>query len=447
MEITKKILIEHFARFDKIYLAILFMLVIGSFLVQNDVFEDKKLLNSASYSHVISSQEISFSNLHYLPIFIFDKLLGDYFYLFPILIGIMFLVVLYYFVSVTSKDKFFRFVFIGLIITTPATIYALTSLSIVIYLAMLIILGFLMLNYKNKIINYFSILPLAIATYFDFFSSIIVLIFVGVYFLIKRKKYEKMFLMMYFVILFVISILQVLFNHQKFILNLVENQSIVTNLISDLGAISGVSFFLLILSVVGFFSLYKKKKLLWLYLFIPYLFIGYYLNVNYLLYFSFVLIFLATHAICVLINRKWSLESLSKVTVWLIVLGIVFSSTTYVESHEAIPTSDNVKTLTWMGNNLKNENKVFTQSDFVDIAKYHINNEVIVIEDRQTYSKIYDSQYIIDLFPVLEQKGIDIIFLPNKDELREGEGLRFLLKNERFKMIYSSKNSEVWEFD
>jgi len=171
MEITKKILIEHFARFDKIYLAILFMLVIGSFLVQNDVFEDKKLLNSASYSHVISSQEISFSNLHYLPIFIFDKLLGDYFYLFPILIGIMFLVVLYYFVSVTSKDKFFRFVFIGLIITTPATIYALTSLSIVIYLAMLIILGFLMLNYKNKIINYFSILPLAIATYFDFFSS------------------------------------------------------------------------------------------------------------------------------------------------------------------------------------------------------------------------------------------------------------------------------------
>jgi hypothetical protein len=447
MEITKKILIEHFARFDKIYLAILFMLVIGSFLVQNDVFEDKKLLNSASYSHVISSQEISFSNLHYLPIFIFDKLLGDYFYLFPILIGIMFLVVLYYFVSVTSKDKFFRFVFIGLIITTPATIYALTSLSIVIYLAMLIILGFLMLNYKNKIINYFSILPLAIATYFDFFSSIIVLIFVGVYFLIKRKKYEKMFLMMYFVILFVISILQVLFNHQKFILNLVENQSIVTNLISDLGAISGVSFFLLILSVVGFFSLYKKKKLLWLYLFIPYLFIGYYLNVNYLLYFSFVLIFLATHAICVLINRKWSLESLSKVTVWLIVLGIVFSSTTYVESHEAIPTSDNVKTLTWMGNNLKNENKVFTQSDFVDIAKYHINNEVIVIEDRQTYSKIYDSQYIIDLFPVLEQKGIDIIYLPNKDELREGEGLRFLLKNERFKMIYSSKNSEVWEFD
>ena len=447
MEITKKILIEHFARFDKIYLAILFMLVIGSFLVQNDVFEDKKLLNSASYSHVISSQEISFSNLHYLPIFIFDKLLGDYFYLFPILIGIMFLVVLYYFVSVTSKDKFFRFVFIGLIITTPATIYALTSLSIVIYLAMLIILGFLMLNYKNKIINYFSILPLAIATYFDFFSSIIVLIFVGVYFLIKRKKYEKMFLMMYFVILFVISILQVLFNHQKFILNLVENQSIVTNLISDLGAISGVSFFLLILSVVGFFSLYKKKKLLWLYLFIPYLFIGYYLNVNYLLYFSFVLIFLATHAICVLINRKWSLESLSKVTVWLIVLGIVFSSTTYVESHEAIPTSDNVKTLTWMGNNLKNENKVFTQSDFVDIAKYHINNEVIVIEDRQTYSKIYDSQYIIDLFPVLEQKGIDIIYLPNKDELRECEGLRFLLKNERFKMIYSSKNSEVWEFD
>jgi len=125
----------------------------------------------------------------------------------------------------------------------------------------------------------------------------------------------------------------------------------------------------------------------------------------------------------------------------------VFSSTTYVESHEAIPTSDNVKTLTWMGNNLKNENKVFTQSDFVDIAKYHINNEVIVIEDRQTYSKIYDSQYIIDLFPVLEQKGIDIIYLPNKDELREGEGLRFLLKNERFKMIYSSKNSEVWEFD
>jgi hypothetical protein len=447
MKITKKILIEHFTRFDKIYLVLLFILVISSFLVQNSVFEDEKLLNSASYSHVINSQEISFSNLHYFPVFVFEKFLGDYFYFFPILIGILFLVLIYYFLSLTSKDKFFRFVFIGLIITTPATIYALTSLSIVIYFVMLIIFGFLMLNCDNKKVNYFSILPLIIATYFDFFSSIIVLIFVGVYFLIKRKKYEKMFSIIYFIVLFVIGILQVVINKQKFILNLVENQGIITNLISDLGAISGVSFFLLILSIVGFFSLYKKRKLLWLYLFVPYLFVGYYLNVNYLLYFSFVLIFLATHSICSLANRKWSLEGLSKITVWLIVLGIVFSTTTYLDSHEALPTSDNVKTLTWMGNNLKVEDRVFTQSDFVDIVKYYVKNDVILVQNDELYSKIYDSTYITDLFPVLEEENINIIYLPNKDELRDSEGLVFLLKNERFKMIYSSKNSEVWEFN
>ena len=56
--------------------------------------------------------------------------------------------------------------------------------------------------------------------------------------------------------------------------------------------------------------------------------------------------------------------------------------------------------------------------------------------------------YIQDLFPLLEQEYITYIYLTPamKRQLPPEQGLRFLLKNERFKLVYSSEDTEIWFF-
>ena len=49
----------------------------------------------------------------------------------------------------------------------------------------------------------------------------------------------------------------------------------------------------------------------------------------------------------------------------------------------------------------------------------------------------------------LEENNISHIYINSKvkDSLRDDQGLQFLLKNERFKLLYSRGNSQVWMFD
>ena len=69
-------------------------------------------------------------------------------------------------------------------------------------------------------------------------------------------------------------------------------------------------------------------------------------------------------------------------------------------------------------------------------AKYALSQEIL------------SSIYIQDLFPILEDQGINIIYINKnlRDRLPQDRGFLFLLKNERFKLVYSNEEAQVWSF-
>ena len=62
--------------------------------------------------------------------------------------------------------------------------------------------------------------------------------------------------------------------------------------------------------------------------------------------------------------------------------------------------------------------------------------------------KILAATYINELFPLLEENNISIIYITKdmRRKLTEEQGFLFLLKNERFKLAHASKEAEVWLF-
>ena len=69
-------------------------------------------------------------------------------------------------------------------------------------------------------------------------------------------------------------------------------------------------------------------------------------------------------------------------------------------------------------------------------------------KEQELAQKIFMATYIEDLFPLLEDNNVSLIYLSSKmkENLPPNQGLIFLLQNERFKLLYSSENTEVWSF-
>ena len=61
---------------------------------------------------------------------------------------------------------------------------------------------------------------------------------------------------------------------------------------------------------------------------------------------------------------------------------------------------------------------------------------------------ILNSTYIKDTFPILEENSVSIIYITPKmkESLPEDQGLLFLFKNEKFKLLLQREGYEIWEF-
>ena len=66
----------------------------------------------------------------------------------------------------------------------------------------------------------------------------------------------------------------------------------------------------------------------------------------------------------------------------------------------------------------------------------------------EVINSIFTATYIDQLFPLLEENKIKILYITKqmKEQLPTDYGLLFLLKNERFKLVHSQGETEVWAF-
>ena len=376
------------------------------------------------------------------------------------------------------------------LIFTPAFIYTFSTISAYAFYTFFGVSGFALLLQRKKI-KPLSIIPFIFATLFDLFSTILMVSMLFFYFKIKEKSNRNFKLTLFFLIGISILINSLIFK-QPFIIGPFHLQQLLSDLISDFGGRSGTGFFLLLLGFIGTTLTWKRKEFYVSYLILLICIPAYLINTQIIFPLSVVIIFFATFAFIEIFQRKWILNDLKKFTLLILILGILFSSISYLDRISEIgPSNDDIKVLEWINRETLSESIVFSEPENSYYIKYFanrepfyfpheknevrgnnyenpnsntnadnndnpnsntnnkVNNKVNKNNKANVTDSIFNSLYIRELFPILEQNRISIIYITPKmkTKLSSDQGLLFLLKNERFKMVYTHEEYEVWMFE
>ncbi|MBT3297474.1 hypothetical protein HN385_00965 [archaeon] len=257
-----------------------------------------------------------------------------------------------------------------------------------------------------------------------------------------------------------------------------------SNFISDLGAFSGISIFVLFLALLGLFSSWKQKGSLIGYVGLTISLISYYFNNNAIIFIGLIMAYFASDFIQWVIDRKWSLNEAKNFTLLLIFLGLLFSSVSYVERlSDYSPYQENLDTISWLEDYFSNENNLTENSldyetngvvllsspensqyisalssfstfpDISDLENHDLDlwHKVNMQLERDSYiegKEVFSLTYPSVLFPLLEEYNVKYIYVDPqlRVEFYNKKGLLFALRNERFKLIHSQNEHEIWEF-
>lgn len=380
------------------------------------------------------------------------------------LIGIATILLLFKLAEKMKLADNFTFFFVLFLILSPTFIFSYVTLSFYSWFLLLALVGFLLLHSRKEKLRYLSIIPFALAMLIDSYSSILLLALQLMYFSTKAKEkkeaHEKNFFqdkLLYFVpgtTLLLLVLNRFILKIPFFIGPFHVGQGMI-DFISDLGGLSGISFFIFIMALFGLAVTWKKKNFYFAYLLLPLMIPAYAFNTNTIFFLSLLMVFFAATGFVRLFERSWTLTALKKITFFILILGILFSSLTYIDRiQDYQPSLADKEALSWLKSNTLEEVIVASAPEnsyyirhFAEREPFY-NPNIDSREKKELNEKIFSSTYIQDLFPILENNSISIIYLSKdmKDELPKDQGLLFLLKNERFKLIYSSEESEAWLF-
>jgi hypothetical protein len=431
---------KHLLNYGRWYLLGLLIIVLSIPMLVNYVQAKPLIMASESYFHLDQTRELGLNAAHYLPL--------HYLQQFPQIISFLpiTMALIAYFLLLKLADKMdiqkkFTFFFAFFLIMSPAFMFTFSIISGQAFFVVLILLSFYLLSSKEKVWQYLSLFPLILATTFDLYSIILLLILQAAYVHRRKGKFPTVTLG----IISVLFLVQALFLDASFMQGPFYEGSRLSELVSDFGGKSGISFFMLLLAMIGVTVTWQRNNLYFPYFILPVVITGYIVDTQSIFFLSLAVTFFATVGFIKLFEIKWELDTLKKYTLLLLMLGVLFSSITYLERiNENGPSADEQKALEWIRDDGKGA--VFSTLENDQFILYIA--EKAVVEDEELKQSILSSIYIDELFPLLEENGIKTIFLTGKmkENLPESQGLRFLLKNERFKLAHSSGKTEVWMF-
>jgi len=441
-----------FLKNQRTFFICLFLVVLLLPSLYNHSLGKPILMGEESYYHLLKAQSWDINTFYYLPLQLATELFStSLLILLPLGLAI---VSLWLFFKITEKttisDKVIFF-FLLMVSLSPTFIYTFSTLSAYSFYITLVLLGFYFYQKENWQ-HHLSIIPFLLATFFDLYSSIFMILILACYLYLIKKDFS----LQGYVIISSITIIA-LFNYLvlkiPFILGPFNFQMKIASLISDFGSVSGIKIFTLALALIGLTTTWKKKNFYIFYLFLPLALGAYLLNSQAIFHLSLLTSFFAATGIIKLFQRDWNLISLKKFTFLLLVLGLLFSTITYLDRvKENGPTAGDIESLYWVQQNIPQEGKVLSLPENTFIINYFSGRETLFKQkDSSSLDLTYKalaSLYITELFPILEEHNISIIYVNKymKEILPKEQGLLFLLKNERFKLVHSNEDSEVWVF-
>ena len=448
--------LKHILTYQKWYLFILLLAVLMTTSTLA-IMQGKPLIHDGeSYYNLYNAKTIDWQKFYYAPLYIFTLYLKEeQLIVLPIILAVSSLFFLFQLAKEINISRRFTLFFATLFILSPAFIHTFTTISAYSYLTFLALSGFTLLVQKKKWLQTLSIIPLALATFFDIFSSIILITLLSIYFYVSRKKKVNPFPLLLIGTTMFLILLNIFAFNQPFILGPFNTGQTITTLLSDFGSTGGVSVFLLMLALIGLTITWKKKSFYAAYLFLPVVIPAYLYNQKSIFFLSLLTTFFAVIGLIKLFEKKWTLDNLKKFTFFLLILGILFSTITYVERlQEQSPTKYEIEALQIIKEDTSKDVIVFSLPQKGPFIRYIAQRTPFYELHQQDTLKsdisraIISSGYITQLFPLLEENNISIIYITKemKESLPKDQGLLFLLKNERFILIHSNEEVEVWKY-
>ena len=442
---------NHLLKYQTWYILSLTFILLLTPLISNLFFEKPLLMGGESYYNLLNSEKIKFSTAHYLPIVFMKYILSDQLLiLVPLLLGIVTIYLFFLLIEQIDLPKKFSFFFIFLLILSPSFIYTFSTLSMNSFWIFLVVLSFFLLSNSNDYLKYLSIVPFFLSTFFDLFSSLIVFLLLMIYFAKNKRPFITSILTGYSLL----SVIQWIFN-QTFVNGPFHSQKLLQDLIADLGGLSGISFFTIILAIIGVAITWKRKKLYFAYIFIPLIIPTYFFNSQVIFPLTILASFFAAVGIVKLFERQWNLITIKKYTFLLLILGIFFSTIVFLDRiNETYPTTPYKDSLTWIKDNTGDKEIVFSEPENSYYIQYFSQREPFnKPHEKDAYKneitmRILNSTYIAELEPLVDDNNLSILYITPemKEKLPKEQGLIFLFKNEKFILIHSEKDIEVWKF-
>ncbi len=232
---------------------------------------------------------------------------------------------------------------------------------------------------------------------------------------------------------------------------------------SDLGGKYGFSIFGVFLALLGFFYFFQQKKKSQWFL-ITFIIISIFIISISPIYGIYLIPFMgvaANYGFFSLLRREWNLASLQNITLFLLLLGILFSATSVISRNAtAEPTYEEIAALLWLKDNSYENAIILTSEKYsavsaavserrVLLGRNTITNQqnAALLEELHT---LYFTRRIDTALPILEKYQIDyiVIFSEMKEGLiwdRHDEGLLFILKNgKNFKKVFENNKVTIW---
>ena len=443
----------HLLKWQKVYFSVLFLLLAGFPVLINHLQEKPLLMGGESYYHLEQVREAGVGNYLYLPLKLWTQLVPEsVWFILPIILGffsVLLLQTLGKRWGAGEKEVFFLTLFL---IFSPALIFNSLVLTAGGLFVFLLLLGLFLLNQEKKRWKLISAVPVLLAASISVFCSLLLLLALLVYSLKFPSDRKVSGALIAAIIL--LTILAVSLWHLPLINGPFTTPRLSSDLISDLGGESGMSVFIFILGLIGI-VLSWKRKLFWPYFFLPLGIITYFYSTGTVFYLNIIACFFAASAFVWLSERKWRLPAVKQFTIMLLLLGLLFSAISYESRiNEQGPAQSGVEALKWIKESTETEGKVFSVPENSYYIRYFAGREPVYnLEQRDLAQKtesetILNSTYITITFPLLEQNNVSIIYVTKemRQQLPSDKGLLYLLKNEKFKLIHSTEEAEVWWF-
>src|SRR3989344_4784607 len=423
-------------------LAVVLMVPIG----QNIAAGELMIRGEESYYHLVKAQEAQWYEAQYLPLTWTLKILPEKGLIFLLFVMTFASLAMYFILERRLKiEPSASSCFLFFLILSPAFIAAYGTLSTAAFFTFLILCGFFFLTSRKKM-RFLAILPFSLAVLFEIFYFMLTISLIAAYLHRRKERFKKekdwsvFFVPLVIIILFTIALMG---HEPPLMLGPFDNEGGFTNIISDFGSSGGISFLVLLLAFVGAMIAGKHPLLYSSYFFLLFVILAYVVNGRVLFFLSLLLIFFATRGFITLFEWRWNFSTLKKFTAWLLLLGVLFLFTTFLDRFNSLPPSAEEKsTLLWIEDHTSKKEIVFSMKENEYFIRYFAKRSVV------SDPKILAATYINELFPLLEENNISIIYITKdmRRKLTEEQGFLFLLKNERFKLAHASKEAEVWLF-